>query len=148
MTYVLHFVYGAIATAGFAVLFHIPKRNIFWASTVGGVGWLVYVYFRNQWSGALLGCFVASCLIGGLADVLSRIRKETSTAFIIPGIIPLVPGAGMYYTTLYLIQSRWEEAASKGTETMLMAGSISVGLMTMGAIFRMYGVMKAKIKNR
>lgn len=108
---------------------------------------MVYVYLRDEQGSAILGCFVAASLVGLFADVFSRVRKEPATVFIIPGIIPLVPGAGMFYTTQYLINGEFTQAAEKGTETLLMAGSISVGLMMMGAFFGMYSVIRHKLKN-
>ncbi|MFV0517378.1 MAG: threonine/serine exporter family protein [Aminipila sp.] len=146
MTYIIQFVFGFISTVGFAILFHVPKRHIIASSFVGGVGWVIFIYCKNDYESALLGCFLAACMVGILADIFSKINKETATVYIIPGIIPLVPGAGMYYTTLYLINGEIEKAATTGTETLLMAGSISVGLLVVGAVFRMYYNLKEKLK--
>ncbi len=146
MTYIIQLVFGFISTVGFAILFHVPKRHIIASSFVGGVGWVIFIYCKNDYESALLGCFLAACMVGILADIFSKINKETATVYIIPGIIPLVPGAGMYYTTLYLINGEIEKAATTGTETLLMAGSISVGLLVVGAVFRMYYNLKEKLK--
>lgn len=146
MTYFLQFVFGFVSTVGFAILFHVPKRNIIMSSLVGGIGWVVFAYCRNDYGSALLGCFLGACMVGLLADIFSRVYKETATVYIIPGIIPLVPGAGMYYTTLYLINGELERAATTGTETLLMAGSISVGLLVVGSFFRMHYTIKGKFK--
>lgn len=146
MTYILQFVFGFVSTAGFAILFHVPKRNILMSSLVGGIGWIIFYYCRNDYGNALLGCFLAACMVGFLADIFSRVYKETATVYIIPGIIPLVPGAGMYNTTLCLINGEIEKAATMGTETLLMAGSISVGLLVVGSFFRMHYTLKGKFK--
>ncbi len=146
MTYAFQFLYGFLATIGFSILFHVPKRHIFLASIIGAIGWVIFAYCRNEYGSALLGCFLASCMVGLLADIFSRVYKETATVYIIPGIIPLVPGAGMYYTTLYLINGELQKAATTGTETLLMAGSISVGLLVIGSFFRMHYTLKGKFK--
>ncbi|QHI72506.1 threonine/serine exporter family protein [Aminipila terrae] len=146
MTYFLQFIFGFVSTVGFAILFHVPKRNIFMSSLVGGVGWVVFAYCRNDYGGALLGCFLASCVVGLLAGIFSRVYKETATVYTIPGIIPLVPGAGMYYTTLYLINGELSKAATTGTQTLLMAGSISVGLLVVGSFFKMHYTLTGKFK--
>lgn len=146
MTSFLQFVFGFVSTVGFAILFHVPKKNILMSSFVGGIGWVIFAYCRNDYGSALLGCFLAACVVGTLADIFSRVYKETATVFIIPGIIPLVPGSGMYYTTLYLINGELGKAATTGTETLLMAGSISVGLLVVGSFFRIHYTLKGKFK--
>jgi len=52
----------------------------------------------------------------------------------------------MYYTTLYLINGDLQMAATTGTETLLMAGSISVGLLVVGSFFRVHYTIKDKFK--
>ncbi len=93
-----------------------------------------------------MGCFLAACMVGLLAGIFSRVYKETATVFTIPGIIPLVPGAGMYYTTLYLINGQLEKAATTGTQTLLMAGSISVGLLVVGSFFKVHYRLTGTVK--
>lgn len=148
MTYFVQFLFGIISTMGFAILFHVPKKDLFMSSIVGASGWVIFVYCKNEYGSALMGCFLAACMVGLLADILSKLFKETATVYIIPGIIPLVPGAGMYYTTLHLINGEIESAATTGTETLLMAGSISVGLLMVGSIFKMHYNILGKIKKR
>ena len=49
--------------------------------------------------------------------------------FLIPGIFPLVPGAGIYYTAYYLIMNEMKSFSKKGTETFLIAGAIALGIV-------------------
>lgn len=146
MMFLIQFIYAFCATTGFAILFHVPKKEILPAGIVGAVGWLVYMYCNLDGNGVLIGCFMGACVVGLIADIFSRIFKEAATVFIIPGILPLVPGAGMYYTTLYFINGELEMAATRGTETLLMAGSISLGLLVIGAIFKIYYALKGNIR--
>lgn len=147
MMYLLHFIYGTIAAVGFSVLFHGPWRHMAYAGFAGGAGWLLYTVAQEYYDSVVIGGFLGAVAVSFLSDIFSRLCKETSTVFIIPGIIPIVPGAGMYYTTLYLITGQLELAADKGIQTLLVAGSISVGLLTVGSFFRMYTKFKSMQKN-
>lgn len=147
MMIVLQFIYAFLATIGFCILFHVPKKKIGWAGLVGAMGWATYMYLVYDGQSKLLACFCGSCIVGFLADVLSKASKEAAVVYIIPGIIPLVPGAGMYYTTLYIINGDLPAAASKGTETFLMAGSISVGLLVIGSLLRIGFTVSSKFQN-
>ncbi|MBN7773040.1 threonine/serine exporter family protein [Clostridium aminobutyricum] len=148
MNIFLQFIFGLLATIGFCILFHVPTKKIIGAGFVGAAGWATYMYSIQDGQSKLLACFFGACIVGLFADILSRVCKEAAIIYIIPGIIPLVPGAGMYYTTLYLINGDLSASAAKGTETLLMAGSISVGLLVVGSILRIRHVVSSKFQKR
>ena len=45
------------------------------------------------------------------------------------GIIPLVPGVGIYYTSYDIFMNHLTEASQKGMETLKIAIAISLGIM-------------------
>ena len=80
--------------------------------------------------------FLASCFVGVLSEIFARFRKEASTVFTIPGIICLVPGSNIYYTMAAILEQNFNQAASVGTETLMMAGAIAAGLLIVGSLIR------------
>ena len=50
------------------------------------------------------------------------------TIFLLPGIFPLVPGAGIYYTAYYFLQGEEVLFASKGAETFKVALALALGI--------------------
>ena len=48
---------------------------------------------------------------------------------LIPGIIPLVPGAGIYYTAYYFVMNDMALAAQKGVESLKVSFAIVVGMV-------------------
>ena len=123
------FVLGFFSTLGFVAFFNGPIVSMFPAGFNGACGWTVsYVvttYLGNKIFATFLGSFV-----GGLLGELCAIKlKKPATVFIIPAIIPMVPGAGTYYTMLYLIQKDFYKAATYGVETMFIAAAIAIGII-------------------
>jgi uncharacterized membrane protein YjjB (DUF3815 family) len=55
--------------------------------------------------------------------------KMPATTFIIPGIIPLVPGYGLYYSMLKIIEANYQEALNVGFESLLIALGIAAGII-------------------
>lgn len=139
------FVFAFCSTLGFSILFHVPKKHIPGAGLIGGLGWLTYTYFITAGSGSVLACFAGSCLVAILSDLFSRAFKEAATIFIIPGILPLVPGAGMYYTMLAILEGNVEKTASTGTQTMLMAGAIAVALLVVASVTKLVSMSGRKL---
>jgi Uncharacterized conserved protein len=142
---ILPFLYAFCSTVGFCILFHVPKKHMISASFVGACGWLAYTYFTASDSGSVLACFAGSFIVAMLSDFFSRVFKEAATIFIIPGILPLVPGAGMYYTMLAILEGNLQETASVGTETLLMAGSIAVALLVVASIVKLFALLGTKL---
>lgn len=128
------FIFAFFSTAGFAVLFNIPKKHIFQAAIIGGLGWFLYSNINNQLHSVMLPAFLASLLIGILGAIFSRIYKQPVTIFIIPGIIPIVPGYGLYYTMLKIIQQDYQSAKHVGFESIIIAILIASGLMVASAL--------------
>ena len=144
--YLMHIVLGFLASLSFAVLFHVPKKHLITSASVGAIGWIIFVVIKDA-NSSFIGAFAASCIIGLLADICARKFHQAATVYIIPGIICLVPGAGMYYTTLYLINGEMGMAADKCVETLMMAGCISVGLLIEESIFRIVASLASRKKS-
>lgn len=142
---ILPFIYAFFSTVGFCFLFHVPKKHIITASFIGACGWITYTFFSESGGGSVLACFAGSFIVGILSDLFSRIFKEATTIFVIAGILPLVPGAGMYYTMLAILKGNLQQTASVGTETLLMAGSIAVALLAVATIVKLFTLVGRKI---
>ncbi|OOB77996.1 MAG: hypothetical protein BEN18_09055 [Epulopiscium sp. Nuni2H_MBin001] len=56
------------------------------------------------------------------------------TVFLIAGIFPLVPGAGIYFTAYYFIVNDNVQAFVKGLETFKIAMAISLGIVFVFAL--------------
>ena len=128
------FLFALLATLGFCFIFHIPARHIPPASAIGGLGWAFYQFCLLFGASTIIACFLASCLVGLLSDLAARILKDAATVFIIPGILCLVPGAGMYNTMADLVNSDLDAVAATCSQTVAMAGAIALGLLAVGAV--------------
>ena len=58
------------------------------------------------------------------------------TVFLISGIFPLVPGAGVYYTAYYLVMNQLGEAAQRGIGAIKVAFAIVLGIVCIVSIPR------------
>ena len=73
------------------------------------------------------------------------------TIFLVSGIIPLVPGAGVYYTAYYLVMNQLSMAAQKGMESIKIAFGIVLGIAFIISIPReafQMGYWRQKIRLR
>ena len=95
-------VYAFLACAAFCVVFELRRwRYILPACFTGAVSWLVYLALPS--GGVAVRCFFATMVVETLAQIFARMFKAPATIFLIIGIIPLVPGGGIYYTMYALL---------------------------------------------
>lgn len=113
---------------GFAVLFNVPKKSVTKAGIAGGVGWLIHFTMTEVGASTVIATFLGSLGIAILGEIFAVFDKEPVTLYIIPGIIPLVPGFGIYYTMLSLVEQNYEKALEQGLEAMLIAILIAAAL--------------------
>ncbi len=142
------FLFALCSTIGFSILFHVPKKHLVTAGFVGALGWVTYTYFTTSGSGNIMACFAGSFVVALISELFSRAFKDAATIFIIPGILPLVPGAGMYYTMLAILEGDVEKTASVGTETLMMAGAIAVALLVVASILKLFTLIGRKTIDR
>ena len=115
-------------TITFAIIFHTPRREWLCCGFTGAVGWLVYVVCVHFGLDVATASFFATLALAGFARVFAFWRKAPVTVFLITGIFPLVPGAGIYYTGYHLFMSDNSLALDKGLETIKIAVAIALGI--------------------
>lgn|SRR5699024_3592834 len=129
MSIFLHFIFSFLNTVGFSVFLNVPTKNLFHCGLIGAIGWTVYYALKTTISNSIFSNFIASLAVAILSELFARKLKKPAILFIIPGIIPLVPGLGMYNTMLNFVQGHYNLAISTGTDTILTSGAIALGLL-------------------
>lgn len=133
-----------MSTVGFSILFSSPKNTIGYAGFTGAIGWILYSITSEIFHSNIAGTFFGAITVGLLGELLARLCKKPATIYITSGIIPLVPGAGMYYTMLAIIKNDFTMAATKGVETFFIAAAIAVGIIISSGFSRSIKRVKQK----
>ncbi|MBQ6631116.1 MAG: threonine/serine exporter family protein [Romboutsia sp.] len=144
----MHFLYSTLATIGFSIYFNVPKSALIPSGLTGGIGWSLYYVLINSTNNDILSNFLAAIVVAWISEILARKLKHPAILFVIPGIIPLVPGLGMYNTMLYLVQSNYELAIAKGANVLFVGGAISLGVLVVTSLSRTFNLVSlSKIHN-
>ena len=117
-----------LATITFAIIFHTPRREWLFCGITGGLGWLVYLICMSADMGVVASSFFATLALAWISRIFAFCRKTPVTVFLISGIFPLVPGAGIYYTGYNVFMSDNAQALAKGMETIKIAVAIALGI--------------------
>jgi len=119
------FLAGA-GTLSFAVLFACPKRTLPCCALVGAVGWFVYELAVLYGADAAAASLIAVIPLTLVSRLFAILLKTPVTVFLLTGIFPLVPGAGIYYTAYYFIENALSLA--NGISTFKVAVALAVGI--------------------
>ena len=127
--FLIQFIIAMLATISFAVLFTAPKKEILYCGLTGAVGWIVYYLLTHNGMHLVLASGIATCCLTMLVRCFAVIRKTPVTVYLLAGIFPLVPGAGIYYTAYYLFIGNTDMSGFKGLETLEVAGAMVFGII-------------------
>lgn len=117
-----------VGTYVFSVIFHVQKKERIFAGIVGAAAWLGYSIFLHLGVDLAVSAFVGALILTALTRVLSFLRYEPITTYLVPGIFPIVPGAGIYYTGYYFFMGENSLGMSKALETLKIAIAIALGI--------------------
>lgn len=149
-TYFLPCLWAFLACLGFCIVLNIRTLSGMLICCCGGtLGWLVYLLALLAGANDLLGYFLAALVIAAFAEIMARIRKCPVTGYLLISFLPLVPGAGIYYTMEYMLQGNTQMFLSQGMHTLGLAGSLAVGVLVMSSAVRVFvTIQKAGRKRR
>lgn len=136
---------GFIVTFSFSIFFNAPKKSILICSTIGAMGWLVYI-FSNFFTDIVVSTFLGAVCVGLVSSQASKYMRMPATIFIYTGIIPLVPGYGVYSTMQSAVTKNYFDMAKIGVDTILQAGAIAMGILV-AAVFS-DSIKRVKIQRR
>ena len=124
-----------IAIVCFAIIIECPKKYLPLAGVIGAVGGTVYA------------AFFSALAITILSHIFAKGFRAPVTIFLIPGILPTVPGAGMYRIVYYLVAGNQAKCAFYFAQTLEIAGMIALAIFLVGTIVNVIRKSK-KIQER
>lgn len=124
-----------IGTVGFSALFGAPRKYYISCGIAGMLGWALYLALVRDAPLSVAGAaFFAALLVAAASHLLAGVRRCPVTVFLICGIIPLVPGGGIFWTAYHLVANQLQLAATTGFTAMKVTIAIAGGIIVATAI--------------
>ncbi len=125
----VRFLAAAVGTVAFALIFDVPYRYYFLCALIGGAGFWATEALMGLGLTATEATFIATLLVALSSRICAVWRRCPVTVFLVSGIIPLVPGAGVYWTAYYLVMGDTSEALTRGFAALRAAIAIVLGIV-------------------
>ena len=142
---ILQVIMAGIGTLGFSIYFRVREKNVAASTAAGIIGWAIYLLIFHFTEQLFLSNFVAAFLVYLYAEIMARILKAPSNIFLIPGIIPLLPGGTLYYTMQAIVEGDRDTAVLQGTQTAIITVGIAAGIVV-GTLLFYYFVRRSTEK--
>ena len=135
-----------IACAGFCIIFNIHGFGIAICALGGMLTWIVYCVCGYFGCDIYVSYFFSAVVAAGYSEIMARVRKYPAISYLVIAIFPLIPGAGIYYATSFLMQSNQQAFTQKALQTIGIAGVIAVGILVISTIVRFLNVWQMRRK--
>ncbi len=122
-----------VGTVGFSALFGAPRRHYIECGIAGMLGWAIYLLFIREVGFSPVGAaFFGALAVAVASALLAIVRRCPTTVFLICGIIPLVPGGGIFWTAYHLVNNQLRMAATTGFVALKVTIAIAGGIILAG----------------
>ncbi len=136
------------ACTGFFILFNVHGRGSLLCVAGGVLTWAVYLLCGRLWCSVYAMNFYASAVAALYAESMARLRKYPVTSYLVISIVPLLPGAGIYYTMYLALNGSMQSSLQKGLETAGIAGSIAAAILLVSTVFRLAAKSRQQLRER
>ena len=120
---------AAFGTLGFAIVFNVRGKMLFFATLGGLFSWTLFLFLGFLFENEVLRYFIVSMLTSVYGEVMARTLKTPTTVFSVVCLVPLVPGSGLYYTMTNAFAGNMDAFVGKATGTLYLAAALSFGVV-------------------
>lgn len=133
--YIIQVIAAGLGAGGYSILFNIRRDKLLYASAGGSLAWIIYI-LASQFitTNAFITNMLAAAFATLYSEILARIKKAPTTVFLIPSIMPMIPGGGLFYTMSAVISNNTVLFENYFVTTIETALGISIGIMFMSLI--------------
>ena len=134
---------ATLACFGFSIIYQARPNRLVLCGLSGGITWGVCCLAQLLVDNLFINYMLAAAFGTLLSEFLARRTKCPATIFLIPALLPMVPGGSLYYTTFAVVMGNTADARYYGQRTALAASGIAVGLVAVSVF--MYYINEIKL---
>lgn len=135
---IINIVFSYVASVGFALTINVPHRALNLVGVCGIAGWMAYWFGNVAGMGRMLSNLIGAFVIGILALFCARFKKCPVTVFIIPALVPLVPGVPAYQAIRSLVNGDLFEGEASIMRVAVVTCAIALGILLSTMIAEMF----------
>lgn len=122
-------VWAGVGSLGFCWLFNVRRDRIPFVVVGAMVTWLLYLLAEAAgWD--VFSCAMAATVFATIvSEVLAHVQKAPVTAFLMPVLIPMIPGGSLYNTVYHLLVRDTAQMRHYANATVMTCMGIVLGIV-------------------
>ena len=120
---------AALGTVGFSILFYVHPRRLTLATLGGVLTTAVYLLGGHFIGGELLPSLLGALAGAGFSEICARLTRVPVPVYMVPCVIPLVPGSALYATMFNFVSGQYKLAADAALTTLEVSLGIAGGIV-------------------
>jgi uncharacterized membrane protein YjjB (DUF3815 family) len=137
-----------VATIGFGIMFNNSYGQLPIVAVGSVIATCAYIFTLKGTDNIFLSVMLGTITATILAEILARIVKAPTTVFLIPIIIPFVPGASLFFMMHSVVNGNMELFQLHGINLLLASLGIAVGIIFASVFVQIVLRIIKKIKNK
>lgn len=148
MADLIQVVTGALGALGFALIAHVRLKHLGVATLGGLLSWAIFLPFYHAWDSVFLPSLISAMVVYAWSEVMARVMKAPVTIFLVPGILPLLPGSFLYYTMQALMNNDMALFEHYGVTTIAVTLGIACGVVAASIVVSYFIKTTEHLKQR
>ncbi len=144
--YVVQIVTAIIGSIGFGLLYNIRGKNLVAVGFGGGIAWTLHLLIFSLTANETVSYFIVSLAVSIYSEIMARLLKAPTTVFITPSLIPLVPGATLYYTMRSMFGGDILAFSKTAIQTLQLSAALALGVIVSTVVMKITNIMISKIR--
>ena len=128
---------AALSTLGFSILFYVHPRRLALATMGGLLTTAVYLLAKQLIGGELLPNLLGALAGAAFSEVCARLTKVPVPVYMVPCVIPLVPGSALYEAMFNMVAGHYSAAATAALTALEVALGVSGGIV-IASVFSLF----------
>lgn len=129
MDQIWQIVWAGVGSLGFCWLFNVRRERIVYVVVGAMITWLLYLAAEIAGWGVFTCSMAATVFATIFCEVLAHRLKAPVTAFLMPVLIPMVPGGSLYNTVYHLLTRDAAQMRHYATATVMTCMGIVLGIV-------------------
>ena len=144
---IIQVIMALLGSIGFGILFNLRGRRLMLAGLGGMLGWIIYLILYRITGHEVVSYGLATVLTTLYSQAMACIVKSPATLFLVPSVVPMLPGGYLYYSMLYAVSGDWDNFLAEGVLTLSTAAAIAVGMMVGSSLYASLLALKHALSN-
>lgn len=144
--YIIQIATAIIGSIGFGFIYNVHGKNLIAIGVGGGIAWALHLLVFYLTSNETISYFIVSLFISIYSEILARVLKAPTTVFVTPSLIPLVPGASLYYTMRSMFGGNLLSFTESAVLTLKLSAALALGVIVSTAIMKVVYIIITKLR--